>query len=143
MALNTKAGQYAESFGLQENAMVGHGREFNDNLLNTAFKRIAGTGVEDNLQMGTRVINSGMQFSGVGQSKVPGAVTNKMAGEAFGAMNEVAAENERFRLDSSRRWLDILKHEDNYDFQQQQLEAQEGDFLDVIGRIGSIVSMIP
>lgn len=144
MAFQTRAGQYAEKFGFKNLVEQGMGDEYNSNILQTAFRRIAGQAVEGREQLGNAAINRGMQFSGVAESKVPNAILANTAREAMGAVNQVNEQDERFKLDMAGRYINLLKHEDNYDIQMRQLALQEqsmqDDLLSVMSRIGSIAS---
>ena len=144
--MNSQAGIYAERFGFKNLSEQGRGREFNDTLLTTAFKRIAQGGLESRNSAGANMINNGMQFSGAAEVKIPNMVTGDMASQAFDAMNQVSSDDQNFKLDMASKWVNILSHEDNYNLQKEQIEFQrqqaQGDFLDTLMRVGSVVSSI-
>ena len=144
MAFQTQAGKYAERFGFMNLAEQGMGEEYNRGLMETAFRRIAGSTISSRNQAGANIHNAGMQFSGVAESKVPNAIAAENAGQAMAVVNDVTAQDQRFKLDMAGRVVDLFKHEDNYELQMRQLALQEqamqDDLLSVMGKIGSIAS---
>lgn len=144
MAFQTQAGQYAEKFGYKNLADQGRGAEFNRGLLETAFSRIRQSTVQNRDQGITNLTNAGMNFTGVREVKMPNAIIGQNAEQAFGVVNDVVEQDSKFKLDMANRWINVLKHEDNYAMQQEQLElqrqAQEMDLFDIMGSVGSIVS---
>lgn len=142
----SQAGQYAQKFGYENLAQQGRGREFNDTLLTTAFRRIAQGGLEAKNSAGMNMANNGMQFSGASEVKIPNMVTSGMASQAFDVMNKVSEDDQNFKLDMTNKWVNILSHEDNYALERERLDFEKeqanGDFLDTLMRVGSVVSSI-
>lgn len=140
----TQAGKYAEKFGFMNLAEQGMGDEYNRGILESAFRRIAGQSVTSRINAGTGAINRGMQFSGVAESKIPNAIATENASATMGVINDVNAQDQKFKLDMADRVVDLFKHEDNYELQQRQIalqeEAMQDDLLSVMGKIGSIAS---
>jgi hypothetical protein len=139
--LLTKAGQYADSFGIKDRASEGRGAEYNNTLLSTAFKRISQNTVSSLGQSGANDHARGMEFSG-SRIKNTANIAGQGAAESFEAVNRVSAEDEAYKLENAGRWINILQHEDNYSLQLKQLEAQEGDIFDTLGRVGSLLALI-
>ena len=144
MAMQTQAGKYAEKFGYQNLAEQGMGEEFNRGLTETAFSRIRQSTVQNRDQGISKLENAGMNFTGVREVKLPNLIAGQNAEQAFSEVNNIVQQDQQFKLDMGRRWIDILKYEDNYAIQQEQLalqrKAQEKDLFDIMGEVGSIVS---
>jgi len=140
--MQTKAGQYAEEFGLRDHAISGRGREFTDSLLQTAFRRISQQGIQTMTDYGSKMINSGMQFSGVAESKLPSMIAAGMYEQGLDAERRVWEQEESFKNQAAMRWIDILQHEDNYAMREREMENMQGDIWDTVGTIGSIVAML-
>lgn len=140
--MNSKAGQYADYFGFQNLAEQGRGREFTDNLLTTAFRRMAQGAIQERTQMGSRFIDNGMQFSGVGEVKAPNMLTAGLAESALSTMNQVNNDEQNFMMQMRDKYINVLQHEDNYNLQRERLDFEkqqaQTDLFDVIGKISSI-----
>lgn len=144
MSFDSQAGQYAEKFGFKTLVDQGRGAEYNRGILETAFRRIAGGTVENMQNVESSAINKGFQFSGVSEVKGPNAVIANSASQAMSSINQLVEDDSRFKLDMASKWIDILKHEENYDMQMRQLQLQEDaaqeDLLSVMGKVGAIAS---
>jgi len=135
----TMAGKYATTFGFKDRITEGLGAEYRQSLLSNAFKRISQSGMSAMSQGGMSINNSGMQFSGLG-IKSRNSVIGNIASQSMDAVNKVNQQDQEYKLNAERTWLQILQHEDNFNIQQQQLDLQKPDIWDKIGSIGALLS---
>lgn len=137
----TRMGEFAESINLKDKAENGRPSAFYDAVRMANFRKIASAGSQamSNSMMGA--FNRGMQYSGAATIKQPADIQSQMVGQALEVENRIFEDNERYKLDMTQQYMNLLAHEDSMELQRRQLEAMDGDILDQIGQFASIVGI--
>lgn len=132
---------FARAIGIQEQAYAGMPKEQLDLRRMSAYRSISRGGAQavKNHMMGA--YNRGMQFSGAATQKAPAEIQADMIGQMFGVDNQIYMENEQHKMNMQQTFLSVLQHEDSMDMERRRLEAMEGDMLDQIGRVASLIAM--
>lgn len=132
---------FADSIDLQGQAEEGFGKEFKDTLRMGANRGIARAGVRNLEAIGHDAFNRGMENSGAANIKAPAQVRGDMLSQVLQSENSIFERNEQFKLESQQRWLNVLSHEDQMEFNRKQLDANDPDLLDQIGQLSSLASL--
>jgi len=138
----SRAYQFSEDIGLSLQATsVDTG--FIHDMETSMFSRIQSEGRKQMDQVGMSFHSRGMSGTGA-ETKATGEVISNIAGQAMSAKIQAKAQEEQRRAGFARDYLDVLRHEDNFQIEQERLRMMEPDFFDIAGQIASVgLAFIP